>query len=58
MMQEGKNRAPAGLRDRQAFTWRGGLDPVRQLTGTNDRGGEDDLAGEQAMGGSRSEQPQ
>jgi len=35
-----------------------GLDPVRQLTGANERGREHDLAGEQAMGGGRAEQPQ
>jgi hypothetical protein len=35
-----------------------GMDPVRQLTGTDERGGEDDLAGEETVGGGRSEQPQ
>ena len=34
-----------------------GMDPVRQLTGPHERRREDDLAGEQAVGGGRSEQP-
>jgi hypothetical protein len=55
---EGKNRARAVLRHRQAFTWRGGMEPVGELTCPHDRRREDDLAGEQTVGGGRSEQPQ
>ena len=36
----------------------GGQQPVRQLTGANERNRVDELAGEQAVGGGRSEQPQ
>ena len=52
--EQGKSRAarPAGIHLAER------LDPVRQLTGANKGRGEDDLTGEQAMGGGRSEQPQ
>lgn len=52
--EQGESRAarPAGIH------LPGGLDPVRQFTGTDEGGGEHDLTGEQAMGGGRTEQPQ
>lgn len=48
--EQGKSRAsrPAGSH------LAGGVDPVRQLTGADEGGRENDLAGEQAMGGRRS----
>jgi hypothetical protein len=48
--------ASGWLLSRKAARQPWGLDPVGQLTGADERGRKDDLAGEQAVGGGRSEQ--